>query len=105
MTIQKSVLRLVSLRGVLSFFGLEYGGECYCGNFCPLGPLQLFASACSVSRAGNSVEICAGGTPPQLIRHVIFYLSLTPPIPVTSYAYQGYFSEPSDSRALTELVL
>ncbi|KAK7969552.1 WSC domain-containing protein [Apiospora saccharicola] len=44
-----------------TYFGTEYGRECYCGNNFQLGPKPAPASDCSMPCAGNPNELCGNG--------------------------------------------
>jgi len=44
-----------------TYFGTEYGRECYCGNSFSAGSVVAPASDCSFACAGNSKEICGAG--------------------------------------------
>ncbi|KAK3943074.1 hypothetical protein QBC46DRAFT_447135 [Diplogelasinospora grovesii] len=41
--------------------GVEYGGECYCGDQLQAGSVAAPASDCSMACGGNSSEICGAG--------------------------------------------
>jgi len=42
-----------------TYYGVEYGRECYCGNSFPSGiPVS---TACTITCAGDSTQICGGG--------------------------------------------
>ncbi|WQF79890.1 Putative hem peroxidase, carbohydrate-binding WSC, hem peroxidase superfamily [Colletotrichum destructivum] len=44
-----------------SYFGTEYGGECYCGNTLPVTSLEAPASDCSMICTGSTTEYCGNG--------------------------------------------
>ncbi|KAK7924877.1 WSC domain-containing protein [Apiospora marii] len=44
-----------------TYFGTEYGRECYCGNVFQTGPHPAPASDCSMLCAGNPLEFCGNG--------------------------------------------
>ncbi|KAJ2982466.1 hypothetical protein NUW58_g6433 [Xylaria curta] len=44
-----------------TFFGTEYGRECYCGNKLETGSKSAPASDCSMLCAGNAAEYCGAG--------------------------------------------
>ncbi|KAJ0308306.1 hypothetical protein COL516b_003575 [Colletotrichum fioriniae] len=44
-----------------SYFGTEYGGECYCGNSLPTTSLDAPLSDCSMLCTGSSTEYCGNG--------------------------------------------
>lgn len=92
------------LAGGFTLFGVEYGGECYCGTGLSDGAVPTFESDCNVPCAGSSAEWCGGGG-----RLNLYGQSSEPPSipipgglpPVTHIAYQGCYTEATDSRALT----
>ncbi|TDZ19370.1 putative fungistatic metabolite [Colletotrichum orbiculare MAFF 240422] len=43
-----------------TYAGLEYGGECWCGNVLAEGSVPAEASECSMPCSGNSSEYCGG---------------------------------------------
>jgi hypothetical protein len=43
------------------YFGVEYGGECYCGNMFNTGSAVAPNSECSFLCGGNSLEYCGAG--------------------------------------------
>ncbi|KAI1279043.1 WSC domain-containing protein [Xylaria sp. FL0933] len=44
-----------------TFFGTEYGRECYCGNSFQSGSVPAPSSDCSQPCAGNATEVCGNG--------------------------------------------
>ncbi|GKT49252.1 WSC domain-containing protein [Colletotrichum spaethianum] len=44
-----------------TYFGTEYGGECYCGNTLPATSLEAPASDCSMFCTGSGNEYCGNG--------------------------------------------
>ncbi|KAK1594865.1 WSC domain-containing protein [Colletotrichum navitas] len=44
-----------------TYFGTEYGGECYCGNALPETSLEAPASDCSMFCTGSDTEYCGNG--------------------------------------------
>lgn len=44
-----------------TYFGVEYGRECYCGGSMPATSTLQAASQCSFTCAGNSSEYCGAG--------------------------------------------
>ncbi|TID00360.1 putative fungistatic metabolite [Colletotrichum higginsianum] len=45
-----------------TYAGLEYGGECWCGNVLSAKSLPVDAAECSMACADNSTEYCGGST-------------------------------------------
>ena len=84
-----------------SLFGLEYGGECYCGNTLSQGAFpEIFPSSCSIPCAGNTGEMCGGqnrlslygadpASPAATPRPYPGY----PEVKVTAYADVGCYTE------------
>jgi hypothetical protein len=86
MTIEKCA----SLCSDYTFYGLEYGGECYCGNTIDHGAFKFVdQSVCNMACKGNSEEICGGNSalniygPPQT----------EPEVVVPSFTYVGCFDD------------
>ena len=44
-----------------NYWGVEYGGECYCGNTLAAGSVKTLDTDCSMACAGNFSEICGNG--------------------------------------------
>jgi hypothetical protein len=44
-----------------TFFGIEYGGECYCGNTFNNGSVKVEDAECSTPCPGNEAEWCGAG--------------------------------------------
>ncbi|EFQ28031.1 WSC domain-containing protein [Colletotrichum graminicola] len=44
-----------------TYFGTEYGAECYCGNALPETSLEAPASDCSMFCTGSDIEYCGNG--------------------------------------------
>jgi hypothetical protein len=44
-----------------TYFGTEYGGECYCAPTIPAQAKEVDASECSVACKGNKAQACGGG--------------------------------------------
>jgi hypothetical protein len=44
-----------------TYWGVEYGGECYCGNSWNTGSVNASASDCSFLCPGNDLEFCGAG--------------------------------------------
>ncbi|KAK0545894.1 hypothetical protein OC845_004878 [Tilletia horrida] len=52
-----------------TYFGTEYGAECYCGNAILNGAVKGAASLCSMNCAGNSTELCGAAGQLSLYRN------------------------------------
>ncbi|KAG9240976.1 WSC domain-containing protein [Calycina marina] len=44
-----------------TYFGVEYGGECYCGNILGAGSVLATQTDCSFTCPGNPLEYCGAG--------------------------------------------
>ena len=44
-----------------TYFGVEYAGECYCGNTLQAGSVITTTSACSMLCDGSNLEYCGAG--------------------------------------------
>ena len=98
-----------------TYFGAEYGTECYCGNSLAAGSVPATNQAdCSFPCPGNSSEFCGAGNRLEMYRTNV----TTPTSTATSgsptavgtgsatdlpagWAYAGCYSEGSGGRALT----
>ena len=83
-----------------SFFGLEYGRECWCGNSRPANAAP--ATDCSFTCAGDDTEICGAGG-----RINVWFNpdgTPTPPATVADFSYLGCYTDINDQRSLTGLV-
>ena len=54
--------------GGSTFFGTEYGRECFCGNTLGAGSSPTAQSDCSMTCAGNAFEYCGAGNRLELYR-------------------------------------
>lgn len=99
-----------------TYFGTEFGRECYCGNTFAAGSVVAPDSDCKTLCAGNALEFCGAGG-----RLTVYAVSgTTPPststvgtttIPTTTapvatgiptgWSSQGCWSEPANGRLLT----
>ncbi|KAL1297904.1 hypothetical protein AAFC00_006419 [Neodothiora populina] len=52
--------------GQYSYFGVEYGQECYCGKTIGNGSYNSTLTQCTKSCPGNSTELCGGGNALQM---------------------------------------
>lgn len=83
-------------------WGIEYSGECYCGNTLSAGSLKTFESLCNIPCPGNATTICGGNG------HLSLYgASAVAPVEtdvahpaVTAPSYLGCFTEGNGTRAL-----
>ncbi|KAL2129233.1 hypothetical protein VTI74DRAFT_8062 [Chaetomium olivicolor] len=77
-----------------SYFGVEYGRECWCGNSPP--KVAASESECSMRCAGDDTQICGAGN-----RINVWGSALPSPATVGDYEYLGCFSDKGDQRSLT----
>ncbi len=80
-----------------SYFGLEYGQECWCGDAMPLTPAP--ASDCSFTCAGNSTQLCGAGWRLNVWSNLT--VPPTPPATVGNFGYLGCYPDTEDQRTLT----
>lgn len=76
-----------------SYFGVEYGRECWCGNRPP--KTQAPESECSFRCAGDDSQICGAGG-----RINVWGSPLPSPSTVGDFEYVGCFTDKTDDRAL-----
>ena len=112
-----------------AYFGVEYSGECFCGNTLAAGSASVVGSTpattqCNMACSGNSTEYCGGpnrlnmygsnGTRSSSTSATASFqgsslatiASPTPTGPIVvqsvgNYAFQGCYNEATNSRALT----
>ncbi len=76
-----------------SYFGVEYGRECWCGNSPPKTPAP--ESDCSFGCAGDDAQLCGAGN-----RINVWGEALASPATVGEYEYVGCFTDNRDARSL-----
>lgn len=82
--------------GGFALFGVEYGGECYCGNTLAAGAVRAFDTGCDMACSGNNVQLCGGRS-----RLSLYGVSATAPTitfppgvpPVTHFTSLGCYTE------------
>ncbi|KAI8196433.1 WSC domain-containing protein [Colletotrichum sp. SAR 10_76] len=62
-----------------TWIGVEYGGECWCGNTLATGAIPALAADCSMTCNGNSSEYCGGPN-----RLNMYTLNASLPVPSSS---------------------
>ncbi|KAJ4290188.1 hypothetical protein N0V88_006697 [Collariella sp. IMI 366227] len=77
-----------------SYFGVEYGRECWCGNSPPKTPAP--ASECSFTCAGDDTQLCGAGG-----RINVWGAPLPSPATVGDFEYAGCFTDKGDQHSLT----
>ncbi|CAK7566564.1 MAG: hypothetical protein SEPTF4163_004511 [Sporothrix epigloea] len=84
-----------------AFFGVEYGDQCYCGNYLTTSSNKTAESDCSIPCTGDASELCGAGS-----RLNVYYQTgkqIGPPLAqprVGDYVYSGCYSEATSGRAL-----
>ncbi|MCJ1369596.1 hypothetical protein MMC20_000808 [Loxospora ochrophaea] len=100
-----------------TYWGVEYGRECYGGNSLGAGSANVSASDCSMACAGNSSEACGAGDRLQLYQQTSSATGSstgsatstsatpTPTGPVVAsvpgYSFLGCYTESQNGRALS----
>ncbi|WVQ77852.1 hypothetical protein IAR50_007549 [Cryptococcus sp. DSM 104548] len=72
------------------YAGIEYGRECYCGDYLANGASLDLTATCNVPCGGDSTEICGGGNALSLFVNPSLALDLTT---VLGYNLQGCVQE------------
>ncbi|WVF71754.1 hypothetical protein IAT40_006562 [Kwoniella sp. CBS 6097] len=81
------------------YAGVEYGSECYCGDYLANGAdLSLTSGGCTMSCSGDKAQVCGGSNALQLYQNPDLALANTVQDP--NYHLQGCIQEVS-GRALT----
>jgi len=83
-------------------WGVEYGGECYCGNSLAQGSFPAFTTDCAMPCPGDTTEVCGGPNRLSLYGTSATAPAVTPEPhdPVTETQYAGCWTETSGVRAL-----
>ncbi|KAK4182611.1 putative fungistatic metabolite [Podospora australis] len=76
-----------------SYFGVEYGRECWCGNAPPIHSAP--ESACSMPCAGDDSQLCGAGG-----RINVWGSPLPSPEEVSDFEYAGCYTDKVDQRSL-----
>lgn len=93
------------------YAGVEYGGECYCGNILGIGANSTLDTDCNMPCKGNSSEYCgAAGNMNLYIANealsdpnaIFDYTGPSPKQLVGAYYFLGCFSDAMGSRALSQ---
>ena len=107
-----------------TYFGVEFGNECYCGNSLGAGSVRTAEGECDMNCPGNTKEVCGAGNRLQLyslgsqssgassLSSTLTSSSTTTSRPTAqptgpiavqtagSFSYQGCYSEGNNGRAL-----
>lgn len=104
-TENKTVTSCVEACSSYKYLGLEYGGECWCGNTLNSKATQVNLTDCNMACTGNTTEYCGGSS-----RLNLYAKNGTTPggstgptnkAAVGSYGFQGCYTEATSSRALS----
>jgi WSC domain len=100
-----------------NMYGLEYGGECWCGNNIGFGSNLAPLTDCNMACGGNRSELCGAGNRLNIYANAAASTSVIPAPTATSltptptivasagyYSYFGCYSEGTSSRALAAAV-
>lgn len=93
-----------------TYYGVEYAGECYCGNEIASGAFRAAAvEDCDVPCLGDSTQMCGGSMKLNVFSRTAGPVSSAPGHPepadiVYPYVGAGCYHEPADARILTYLV-
>jgi WSC domain len=92
-----------------SYFGVEYSGECYCGNVLENGGAPSTTASCNMLCDGNQLEYCGGpnrldfysskGTPTSPAGTTPTS-AVTGPVLPTGWSYSGCYVDNVDARIL-----
>ncbi|KAF9881256.1 wsc domain containing protein [Colletotrichum karsti] len=83
------------------YFGTEYSGECYCGNFLASSSAAAPLSDCNMACSGNQFEYCGGGSRLTLYSNNLKLVDPTQPPTAGVYTFLGCRTEPAQGgRAL-----
>ena len=84
-----------------SYFGVENGRQCYCGNAIQNGAIPADMTGCDVQCAGNRNQVCGGD---GMINIYQVQQAASPGQPrIVTYTYDGCYTEPEGGRALTKI--
>lgn len=84
-----------------ALFGVEYGGECYCGNSPNASATVSSEEGCSMACKGNSTQICGGSSKISVWRNTLYVPTRNlVAISGSGYTYLGCYTEGVNGRAL-----
>ncbi|KAI4209402.1 MAG: hypothetical protein LQ351_007661 [Letrouitia transgressa] len=84
-----------------TYFGVEYGRECYCGNIFSNPTTPVAASDCSFKCAGDNTQICGAGNRMNIFKSTSKSPSNTT---VPGYTYAGCYTDSTSDRVLYKKV-
>ncbi|EPE31830.1 WSC containing protein [Glarea lozoyensis ATCC 20868] len=76
-----------------SYFGVEYGRECYCGNNLNTGSVSTASSDCNFACPGNATETCGAGN-----RLNVYQTTGSGPADFSKYGSHGCYTEPNNAQ-------
>ncbi|KAI2464975.1 WSC-domain-containing protein [Annulohypoxylon bovei var. microspora] len=84
-----------------ALFGVEYSGECYCGNTATSSSVLSAEGDCNMACKGNSTQICGGSSRVSVWNNTL-YVATHNLVTIASggYAYLGCYTEGTGGRAL-----
>lgn len=87
-----------------AFAGLEYAGECYCGNTAPASAQAAPESSCNMPCKGNTAQMCGGSSRLSVYNNTL-YAPTSSPATVqvggkAAYNYAACYVEGTSGRAL-----
>lgn len=85
-----------------TYFGLEYGRECYCGWEIAAGHYVGADSNCNVACGGDPAQNCGGGDWTSMYKRTVDSPEYLPAVPVPNYADEGCHTEATSGRALSD---
>lgn len=80
------------------YFGIEYGGQCYCGQDLPSESAP--ETDCNMACDGNSAELCGAGWRLSTYQNLDYVPVSTPPIP--GWTYSGCYLDQGNPRSLPD---
>ncbi|KAI1652615.1 WSC-domain-containing protein [Daldinia decipiens] len=84
-----------------ALFGVEYGGECYCGNSPKDSATVSTEEGCSIACKGNSTQICGGSSRVSVWNNTLYVPTRNlVAISGSGYTYLGCYTEGVNGRAL-----
>lgn len=90
--------------GNYAFAGLEYAGECYCGNAAPPAAQKAAESTCNMPCKGNTAQMCGGSSRLSVYNNTLYAPTSSPATVAVggraAYKYAGCYSEGGSGRAL-----
>ncbi|KAI0385705.1 WSC domain-containing protein [Hypomontagnella monticulosa] len=85
--------------------GVEYGGECYCGNALKASSTAAAEADCNMSCRGNSSQVCGGPSRISVWNNTLYVATRNlATVSTGGYAYLGCYTEGTSGRALARNV-